>query len=84
MLLHYAATQDHKSAVEGLLKAGTDSHRTDVCGYTALHIAAINGHHYIVEMLLHAMGGIVKPPDLILTRLHLAPIWVAKRLFLCF
>lgn len=58
--------------MEGLLKAGADPHRTDVRGYTALHTAAIYGHHYIVEMLLHAKGGTVKPSGLKLTPFHLA------------
>ena len=73
--LHYAASQGHEDAVEGLLKAGADPHRPDIRGYTALHSAAMKGHQYIVAMLLQAMDNSVKPSSLKITPLHIASTW---------
>ena len=52
--VHYAAWYGHLDAIGVLLNEGKASPNiANDNGSTPLHIAAVNGHHYVVELLLN-------------------------------
>lgn len=60
-LLHQIANIGYVEGVTLLLEMGADPHVEDNWGYAPIHVAARKGHTDVVELLLNAMGHIVRP-----------------------
>ena len=54
--LHAAAARGDVAEIQRLLQAGADINEADADGDTAIHLAAMNGHHQAVQLLVQVRG----------------------------
>jgi hypothetical protein len=74
-LLHYAAMLGHESGLKALLKSGADPDVVDNWGTTAMDLAAIQGQHRVVTILLGEMKVPKISSHLQCSPLHFASKW---------
>jgi ankyrin repeat protein len=63
--LFRAARQGNAIAVERLLKNGADPNQKHQLGWTALHVAAVNGNVDVVKVLLMVLNSLLEIQQII-------------------